>query len=132
MIKLIPVPNIDIDDLINNVMSGRQYTRSTSTVDEYNVLHYDKSHIRCPFRYGLKPWDWRGMSELKEITESHWYDNLTTANKVPCIINDVEHQGFLDHIYYYKHDSKYPFQGDYDAYRSVTPLTADDLYQEPV
>ena len=131
MIKLIPHQHLDRGDLIDNLRAGKRYTRANSLNESYAVLHYDKAHIRNPFRYGLKPWDWRGITELKEITESHWYENIpsegvlcwvttsdTSHEKPACLIFSYTAKLFID-------------AGDY-GWDTATPVQPKDLYQEPV
>jgi len=132
MIKLIPHKYLEKEELINNLMNGRRYTRADTLEGSYAVLHWDKAHIRSPFRYGLKPWDWRGMSELKEITETHWYDEASGENPIPCHVHDGEEVRQIDYITDYKKSSLYPYQGIYDAYKSATPILPSECYQEPV
>jgi len=135
MIKLIPHKYLEKEELINNLMAGRRYTRADSLAGSYAVLHWDKAHIRSPFRYGLKPWDWRGMSELKEITESHWYDNIPEEG-VLCWVSDTNYGDKIRAYTIYAHNPglDYPFEsnGDLGDWKYATPVLPSQLYQEPV
>jgi len=130
MIKLVPVINSDRELLISNLMAGKTYKIMGSVVMREDVLHYDKKHIRNPFRYGLKAWDWRGLRSLHEITEPHWYDNIPDIG-IPCWVWDFTGQDRVPRMVFNK-SVKNGFIAGAVYWNHATPILPSECYQEPV
>ena len=130
MIKLIPI-EMTKRELNQAVMDGRRFTLENTYVHEKDVIHWDDKGTDYTVRKGIQPWNWRGFKYLHEITESHWYDNISKGNPAACTVWNQDEPPELAYIYRTVAKSEYAsIDGRIWDYAEL--LTPAQLYQEPV